>query len=87
VKFEVPAEAQTEILIADSPNETDIAKCVPVQLPKGDIRTGLELMAHPEYLGQQVLLYGSIESYFKIPGLKGTSYAEIGGTVIGSKPE
>ena len=87
VKFEVPAEAQTEILIADSPNETDITKCVPVQLPKGDIRTGLELMAHPEYLGQQVLLYGSIENYFKIPGLKGTSYAEIGGTVIGSKPE
>lgn len=87
VKFEVPAEAQTEILIADSPNETDFTKCIPVQLPKGDIRTGLELMGNPTYLGKQVLLYGSIETYFKTAGLKGTSYAEIGGTVIGSKPE
>lgn len=87
VKFEVPAEAQTEILIADSPNETDIAKCVPVQLPKGAVRDGLDLYGNQGLLGQQVLLYGSIEKYFGVAGLKNTSYAEVPGGIIGSKPE
>jgi len=85
--FAVPSEAQTEILLADNASETTATNCLPVQLPKGDIRDGLELYAHQSYLGQEVLLYGSLTSYFKVAGIKSTSYAEINGTTIGTKPE
>jgi len=85
--FAVPSVAQTEILIADNASETNASNCLPVQLPKGDIRDGLELSAHTSYLGQEVLIYGSLEGYFKVAGIKSTSYAEINGTTIGTKPE
>lgn len=87
VKFELPEESQTEILLADSPNETDFTKCIPVQLPRGAVRDGLDLYGNQGLLGQQVLLYGSIEKYFSVAGLKSTSYAEVPGGMIGSKPE
>ncbi len=85
-KFEAPSEAQTEILIAASADETDYTKCVPVQLPKGDIRTALDIYTYPELLGQTVILYGSIEKYFGVAGIKSTSYAEVNGNSYGAKP-
>lgn len=86
-KFEVPAAAETEILIADDPNETNASNTFPVQLPAGDIRSALELSAHPDYLKKEVILYGSIETYFGVPGLKATSWASIGGKEFGKDPE
>jgi hypothetical protein len=59
---------------------------MPIQLPKGDIRDKLNLSANAGNLGKEVLLYGDIAKYFSVPGLKNTSYAEINGTTIGSKP-
>ena len=85
-KFEVPAKAETEILIAPTANETDPAKCMPVQLPKGAIRDGLELSANPGLLGKELLIYGSIEKYFGTAGIKSPSYAEVDGKTIGTKP-
>lgn len=85
-KFEAPSEAQTEILIAASADETDYTKCVPVQLPKGDIRTALDIYTYPELLGQTVILFGSIEKYFGVAGIKSTSYAEVNGNSYGEKP-
>src|SRR3954451_13110503 len=35
--------AETNIAISDSPNETDPSKILPVQLPSGSIRTALKL--------------------------------------------
>ena len=85
--FGVPTEAQTEILIAASATETNTANCLPVQLPSGAVRTGLELFANPTNLGKSVKLYGSLEAYFGQPGLKNTSYFELeGGTTGGTKP-
>ena len=43
---------------------------LPVQLPKGDVRDALNLVANPDLLGQTVWLYGNIEKYFQVPGLK-----------------
>ena len=85
--FGVPTEAQTEILIAASATETKVENCLPVQLPAGAIRTGLEIFANPTNLGKSVKLYGSLEAYFGQPGMRNTSYYELeGGTAGGSKP-
>lgn len=86
--FGVPTDVvQTEILIASSASETDVAKCLPVQLPSGSIRTGLDLFTNPTNLGKKVKLYGSLEVYFTKPGMKNTSYYELeGGTTGGTKP-
>ncbi len=79
-------DVKTNLLIADSPTETNVANCIPVQLPNGAVRTGLNLQNNPGNLGKQVLLYGNIEKYFGTTGLKSVTYAEIGGASIGTKP-
>lgn len=79
-------EVLTNLLIAASKSETKASNCMPVQLPVGDIRTGLNLKDNPGNLGQEVLLYGNIDTYFKVPGVKSVTYAEIGGKSIGKKP-
>lgn len=77
----------TNILIADSKNETTATKVMPVQLLFGDIRTGLNLAANKDNIGKEVTLYGSLEKYFSIAGLKSVSYYELeGGKTGGTKP-
>ncbi|HEY5507561.1 MAG TPA: DUF6359 domain-containing protein [Paludibacter sp.] len=77
----------TNILIAGSSTITDPTKCIPVQLPTGAVRTGLNLKDVKANLGKQVTLYGSLELYFSKPGLKNTSYYALeGGTTGGTKP-
>ncbi len=84
VTFGYPEKAETEIVIADSPDETDYLKCIPVQLPKdGEWRTQLELFAQQSLLGQQVLLYGTITDYYKVCGIKPPTFARWGNIVIG----
>lgn len=85
--FAVPTEAQTEILLADAADTKDASACIPVQLPAGDIRSALDLFANPTLLGQKVELYGSLEKYFGVNGLKSTSCAILGDKVIGMDPE
>jgi len=85
--FAIPEAAETEILIADSQNETNYTKCIPVQLPAGEIRNSIELFAHKEYYKKQVTLYGSLEKYFGVSGLKSTSVAIIEGTQFGTDPK
>ena len=83
--FGIPSAQETEILIADSPNETNFANCIPVQLPKGEIRDGLDIYTNQNILGQSVILYGSIEKYLGVAGLKNTSYGEWSGGTVGTK--
>ncbi|WP_044880788.1 DUF6359 domain-containing protein [Bacillus cereus group sp. BfR-BA-01315] len=60
----------TNVAIADSPNETNPEKIMPVQLPKGDVRTAVNVKDHPENVGKKVQLTGTLELYFNSPGLK-----------------
>lgn len=62
--------ANTNIFIAASASETDYAKCVAVQLPAGDVRTALSLQANEDILGKEVGLFGSLEKYFGMIGVK-----------------
>jgi hypothetical protein len=77
----------TNILIADASSETSGVSCLPVQLPSGSVRTGLNLKDNAANLGKKVVLYGELISYFGQPGLKNTSYYELeDGTTGGTKP-
>lgn len=60
----------TNVAIADSPNETNPDKIMPVQLPKGDVRAAVNVKDHPENIGKKVSLTGTLELYFSSPGLK-----------------
>ena len=85
-RFEANGTVTTNVLIADSPSESDLTKCMPVQLPSGDVRNGVNLKDNPGNYKKDVLLFGNIETYFKVPGVKAVTYAEVGGTAYGKKP-
>ena len=76
-------ETMTNILIAASADETDVNKCMPVQLPAGTIRDGLNLVANPTVLGKHVKLYGTLEPYFTVAGIKSVKDAYLEGKKVG----
>ena len=67
------AVSNTNLMIADRADETDVEKCLVIQLPSGDVRSALNLKDHPENLGKEVTLLGSLEKYFGTYGLKSVS--------------
>lgn len=67
---EAPFTAATNLGLADSPDETDPAKILPVQLPTGATRAGLNLVDNPQNFGAEVTITGKLEAYFQVPGLK-----------------
>lgn len=71
--FDGNASVATNLLIADNPDETNVANCMPVQLPTGDIRSALNLKDNPGNYKKEVMLYGSLEKYFGAAGLKSVS--------------
>lgn len=77
----------TNVLIAASADETDVAKCVPVQLPMGDVRSALNLVDNPDNLFKSVKLYGALEAYFSVCGLKSVKEFELEGQEPEPGPE
>ena len=67
----------TNLLVASALDVTDVAKCVPVQLPAGDVRTNFNLPENPEMHGQEVIICGSLQKYFSAPGIKITTSIEL----------
>lgn len=83
-KFEAPFTIALNILIADTPNETNYKNCIPVQLVGGsDVRTALNLKDNAGNLGKVVMIYGSLEKYFGVAGLKSATAAVLDGVEIG----
>ncbi|MDE7389125.1 MAG: choice-of-anchor J domain-containing protein, partial [Muribaculaceae bacterium] len=78
--FSADGASDTNLLLADSKTETDASKCIPVQLPKGDVRNALNLAENPGNLGAKATLTGAIEKYFGVPGLKSVTKFELEGT-------
>lgn len=85
-KFSTDDATDTNLLIAASADETNIKNCMPIQLPKGDIRTYLNLADNAGNYQKEVILYGDIEKYFSVTGLKTVTYAIINGQEIGNNP-
>ena len=84
--FDANATVATNILIATSADETDVNKCMPVQLPSGAVRTAVNLQNNASNYKKEIILVANIEKYFGVTGLKSTSYAKIGSTEAGTKP-
>ncbi|WP_217932067.1 DUF6359 domain-containing protein [Bacteroides caecimuris] len=83
-KFEAPFTIASNLLIADTPDETNYKNCVPVQLVGGsDVRTALNLKDNAANLGKVVMIYGSLEKYFGVAGLKSPTAAVLDGVEIG----
>src|SRR5690606_25009380 len=51
-------------------DETDPAKILPVQLPSGATRAGVNLVDNPANFKAEVTITGNLETYFTVPGLK-----------------
>ena len=73
----------TNLLLSDNADEDNIANCIIVQLPSGNIRSALNLVNNPDNYKKQVKVTGSIEKYFQSAGLKTpTAYEFTGVTGI-----
>jgi hypothetical protein len=79
-------DTNTNIIIAGSSSANNPDNCMPVQLPSGALRNGLNLKDNPSLLGKEIIIYGQLDKYFSVPGLKSPKYAEAGGNSFGTKP-
>lgn len=84
--FSTDGAVNTNLIISSNVEASQESECSPVQLPAGAIRNGLNLVNHPENYKVEVLLYGTLETYFQRPGVKNVSYAEINGNSYGVNP-
>ena len=85
-EFTSSTTVKTNLIISSNEGASNEDECVPVQLPAGDVRTGLNLADNPGNYKQEVLLYGTLEKYFQKPSVKNVSYAEINGHSFGTDP-
>ena len=69
----------TNILLSDNADETDVTNCIIVQLPKGSIRNELNLVDNTDNYKKQIKITGSIEKYFQQAGLKNPTAYEFTG--------
>ena len=84
--FSSDTDVNTNLILSSNVDASNESECVPVQLPFGDVRTGLNLVDNPNNLGQEVLLYGTLEKYFRVAAVKNVTYAEINGNSYGTDP-
>ncbi len=85
-QFSSSTNVKTNIIISSNVSASDENECIPVQLPVGAVRNGLNLADNPENYHQEVLLYGTLEKYFNAAGVKNVTYAEISGNSFGTDP-
>lgn len=74
------AEVKSNILLGDVAGVP--SEYIAVQLLTNDIRGKLNLIDNPGNLGKKVKVYGSLEKYCGVAGMKGTVKAEIDGVLI-----
>lgn len=82
--FSASSTSQTNVLIAATQGETDVNKCIPVQLPSGTVRTNVNLKDNPENFGKKLSVNASIEKYFGVTGLKSATDYKLEGDGSGS---
>lgn len=80
--FSAPATINTNLLLAASADEKNVANCIPVQLPSGSVRSDLNLVDNPDNLGKQVCLKCDITTYFSLNGLKNATTYVWGATGV-----
>ena len=68
-------DVESNIVIADSPQETHYNNCIAIELTKSstkstETRNALNLSANPQNLHSKVTIFGNIETYKKTLGIK-----------------
>lgn len=71
--FEEPFLTNTNLALADLPEERDGSKILPVQLPDNILRRNLNLINNPGNVGKKVQITGSLGRFASVPGLTGLS--------------
>ena len=72
--FEGGEEATpSNIMLASAKDATDKNDMIPVALPTGEVRAALNLKDNAANVGKEVWLYGTIEKYFSVAGVKNVS--------------
>ncbi|MCR5312843.1 MAG: DUF6359 domain-containing protein [Bacteroidaceae bacterium] len=68
----------TNIVLADSPDESDYRRCIPVQLSSSSsfsaVRDAINLRENPDMLGRKVLIFGTATQYMRYFGMKDVKY-------------
>ena len=77
---------KTNVALSSNVDTNNEDECIPIQLPPGVIRDGLNLVDNPGNYKQEVVLYGTLEVYFQKPAVKNVTYAEINGNSYGTEP-
>lgn len=80
--FGLEDAANTNFVIAPTPDETDFSKCIGIQLPT-TMRDALSLQKKPENLGKVVMLKGDVMKYCGGPGLKNLTEYKLDGSGTG----
>ncbi len=77
ISFTAPFTSMTGLAIASRSSVKTKSSCFSVKLPKGDIRTALNLADNPDLVGRKIFLKGDlIAAYYGIPGIENiTEYA------------
>ncbi len=79
-------DVKTNIILSSNVDPTTADECIPIQLPAGAVRDGLNLADNPGNYKQEVLIYGTLEKYFQVAAVKNVTYAEINGNSYGIEP-
>ena len=76
--FSIENAVQTNIVLADSPQEREPRNCAAIQLKKDRAaRDDLNLQDNPDMLGKCVLVYGDVATYMGSMGLKNVESYEL----------
>lgn len=79
-------DVRTNIILSSNVDTNSEDECIPIQLPAGAVREGLNLADNPGNYKQEVLVYGTLEKYFQVAAVKNVTYAEINGNSYGTEP-
>ena len=76
-------DTDSNMALGETAGETEAKSCVPVQLTKGVIREGLNIVSNPENKGKDVIVCGYLLKYMSRAGLKNlTAYILNGEEVV-----
>ena len=84
--FTAPFTITSNVLIAESPDETNESKCLPVKIKNGsDLANALNLKDHPENKGGVLLIQGELSAGFGKAALINTTAAVFNNKEIGEE--
>ncbi len=68
--YKPPFVGRCNWLLADSKEEKELTKCMPIQLKNGDICDTLNLDWNPQFWRKEIMAYGKFDNYYATWGLK-----------------